>query len=95
MTLHRSILVALQAVSLAFVFSGSAWAVPAPAKTTTAAAVRMKSAVTPAVSPAAKEPDITGSVEKAPNLEPTCSQSRRRLWVEAEGWIVRRVTTCY
>ncbi|WP_336489317.1 hypothetical protein [Methylobacterium nigriterrae] len=24
----------------------------------------------------------------------TCSRSRRRLWVEGEGWIVRRVTTC-
>lgn len=24
----------------------------------------------------------------------TCSRIRRRLWVEGEGWIVRRVTTC-
>jgi hypothetical protein len=23
-----------------------------------------------------------------------CSRSRRRLWVEGEGWIVRRITTC-
>lgn len=23
-----------------------------------------------------------------------CSRSRRRLWVDGEGWIVRRVTTC-
>ncbi|WP_375464073.1 hypothetical protein [uncultured Methylobacterium sp.] len=24
----------------------------------------------------------------------TCSRIRRRLWVQGEGWIVRRVTTC-
>lgn len=23
-----------------------------------------------------------------------CSRIRRRLWVEGEGWIVRRITTC-
>lgn len=23
-----------------------------------------------------------------------CSRYRRRLWVEGEGWIVRRITTC-
>ncbi|MGU3538639.1 hypothetical protein [Methylobacterium sp. A54F] len=23
-----------------------------------------------------------------------CSRARRRLWVEGEGWIVRRITTC-
>lgn len=23
-----------------------------------------------------------------------CSKSRKRLWVEGEGWIVRKVTTC-
>ncbi len=94
-TLHRSTLVAAQAVGLVFILSGGAWAAPVPAKTPTAAAVRTKSVVTPVVSPAAQEAEITGSVEKAPIAEPTCSQSRRRLWVEGEGWIVRRVTTCY
>lgn len=24
----------------------------------------------------------------------TCSKPRKRLWVEGEGWIVRRVTIC-
>ncbi|GEP00189.1 hypothetical protein GCM10007887_06210 [Methylobacterium haplocladii] len=24
----------------------------------------------------------------------TCSKSRKRLWVEGEGWIIRRVTIC-
>ncbi|GJD97542.1 hypothetical protein OCOJLMKI_4774 [Methylobacterium iners] len=23
-----------------------------------------------------------------------CTRSRKRLWVDGEGWIVRRVTTC-
>jgi uncharacterized membrane protein len=23
-----------------------------------------------------------------------CTRARRRLWVEGEGWVVRRVTTC-
>ncbi|WP_292508783.1 hypothetical protein [Methylobacterium sp.] len=23
-----------------------------------------------------------------------CSRNRRRLWVDGEGWIVRRITTC-
>lgn len=23
-----------------------------------------------------------------------CSRTRRRLWIEGEGWIVRRITTC-
>lgn len=26
--------------------------------------------------------------------DPTCSRARKRLWVDGEGWIVRRVTTC-
>lgn len=24
----------------------------------------------------------------------TCSTSRRRLWIESEGWIVRKITIC-
>lgn len=23
-----------------------------------------------------------------------CSRARRRLWIEGEGWVVRRITTC-
>ena len=23
-----------------------------------------------------------------------CSRTRRRLWIEGEGWVVRRITTC-
>ena len=24
----------------------------------------------------------------------SCTRARRKLWVEGEGWVVRRVTTC-
>ena len=27
--------------------------------------------------------------------EASCSRAGRRLWVEGEGWVVRRVTTCH
>lgn len=33
------------------------------------------------------------SVE-AEDDQTNCTRSRRRLWVDGEGWIVRRVTTC-
>lgn len=42
---------------------------------------------TPAITPVAA---VTEAEDDAAN----CSRSRRRLWVEGEGWIVRRVTTC-
>ena len=96
MTRRGSILAAAQAAGLALVVSAIAWA--APAQAASAAAVRTKTAAAPVVATqaAVKEPETTGATEKASNtLEPNCSQSRRRLWVEGEGWIVRRVTTCY
>ena len=87
----------VQATGLTLALSGFAWAAPLPAEAASAAAVRTKNAAAQVVSTPAsvKEPETTGSVEKAVTLEPNCAQSRRRLWVEGEGWIVRRVTTCY
>jgi hypothetical protein len=42
------------------------------------------------------EPTSTGSISKAPGDEqPACDRIRRRLWIEGEGWVVRRVSTCY
>ena len=96
MTRRGSILAAAQAAGLALVVSAIAWA--APAQAASAAAVRAKSAasVVATTQAAVKDPEATGTVEKASaTLEPNCAQSRRRLWVEGEGWIVRRVTTCY
>jgi hypothetical protein len=40
------------------------------------------------------EPETTGSVSKSEPEQPGCDRMRRRMWVEGEGWIVRRVTTC-
>ncbi len=43
---------------------------------------------------AARDPDTTSSIQ-ATDGEANCARSRQRLFVEGEGWIVRRVTTCY
>ncbi len=96
MTRRGSISAAAPAAGLALVVSAIIWA--APVQAASAVAVRTKSAAAPVVTTqaAVKEPETTGAVEKASStLEPNCAQSRRRLWVEGEGWIVRRVTTCY
>ena len=29
-----------------------------------------------------------------PEPVPACGRSRRRLWIEGEGWVVRKVPTC-
>ena len=44
---------------------------------------------------AAKDVEETGSVQTDATDTSTCDRSRKRLFVEGEGWIVRRVTTCY
>jgi hypothetical protein len=44
---------------------------------------------------AAKDPETTSSIRTDMNEGLNCDRSRKRLWVEGEGWIVRRVTTCY
>jgi len=43
----------------------------------------------------AKDVETTSSIQANPAGDPSCSVSRKRLFVEGEGWIVRRVTTCY
>jgi hypothetical protein len=37
----------------------------------------------------------TSSLTKATDEEPACARPRRRLWVEGEGWVVRRVSACH
>jgi hypothetical protein len=45
---------------------------------------------------AVPDPLTTSSISKAAGDEgPGCNRARRRLWVEGEGWVVRRVATCY
>jgi len=42
---------------------------------------------------AVKDPQTTSSAPAAEDDK--CLRSRKRLWVEGEGWVVRRVTTCF
>ena len=44
---------------------------------------------------AAKDVETTSSIEMKSANDTPCDISRKRLFVEGEGWIVRRVTTCY
>ncbi|MXQ09919.1 hypothetical protein [Microvirga makkahensis] len=44
---------------------------------------------------AAQDVEETGSIKTDAVDTSTCDRSRKRLFVEGEGWIVRRVTTCY
>jgi hypothetical protein len=42
------------------------------------------------------EPATTSSLGKgAADEQPVCDRPRRRLWVEGEGWVVRRVSACH
>jgi hypothetical protein len=36
----------------------------------------------------------TGSIKAAEEDDAGCYRTRRKLWVDGEGWIVRRVTLC-
>jgi len=45
---------------------------------------------------AVNDPATTSSIAvPAPAQDANCQKSRKRLWVDGEGWIVRRVTTCF
>ncbi|WP_442042880.1 hypothetical protein [Microvirga sp. 2MCAF35] len=44
---------------------------------------------------AATDVETTSSIETKTADDNACSISRKRLFVEGEGWIVRRVSTCY
>lgn len=41
------------------------------------------------------DPVATSSIRSAVDGAVNCDRSRKRLFVEGEGWIVRKVTTCY
>lgn len=51
-----------------------------------------------AVAEAAKDgldgPAATGSTKPAEGSGAGCLRSRKKLWVDGDGWIVRRVTVC-
>jgi hypothetical protein len=85
---------AVAAGSALFVFwatlaGSAAEAVRPPVRATQAAAASELSRAS------TKEPETTSSVGTPAEGERECLRSRKRLWVEGEGWVVRRVTTCF
>ena len=83
------LLAVLSIFAVAGFAAGSAEAAPA---SQAAAAKPAKEVVTPV---AAKDVETTSSVQPTTASNANCDISRKRLFVEGEGWIVRRVTTCY
>jgi hypothetical protein len=57
--------------------------------------VTAKPAKEPVTSVAVKDVEATSSIETKSANDAPCDISRKRLFVEGEGWIVRRVPTCY
>ena len=72
---------AFGAASALLLFSAVTQAEAAPAGTETKVAEASPQQVHP-VAAVEREDDAT------------CSRARRRLWIEGEGWVVRRITTC-
>lgn len=70
---------------LSFVLEGTA---PAAAATRPSPSTRL------AAAELAKTVESAADAKGASDEEPGCLRARKRLWVEGEGWIVRRVTTC-
>lgn len=48
----------------------------------------------PEVKVADAGPQVHAAASADRDDEASCSRARRRLWIEGEGWVVRRVTTC-
>ncbi len=80
-------------LAIAFGFSLAAERTDAAHAGHAAAVKPVKESVT---SVAAKDDvETTSSIEASPTNDAPCAISRKRLFVEGEGWIVRRVPTCY
>jgi hypothetical protein len=84
----------LKVLAVLTVFAGTALAGAAEAAPAShgVAAKPAKETVT-AVS--AEDVETTSSVQPTTGSDAYCDISRKRMFVEGEGWIVRRVTTCY
>ena len=68
----------------------------APAEAAQQERVRQAAVAEKATKLAEADPATTSSLSKASGEdEPACSRPRRRLWVEGEGWVVRRVSACH
>lgn len=67
----------------------------APTASSKAAAAKpVKEKVAAVGASEADGPSATGSIRAAEEGGAGCQRARRKLWVDGEGWIVRRVTVC-
>jgi hypothetical protein len=85
---------ALKVLAILTVFAGAGLtgaAEAAPASRGVAA----KPAKETVTSVSARDVETTSSVQPTTGSDAHCDISRKRMFVEGEGWIVRRVTTCY
>jgi hypothetical protein len=71
---------------------GAAPAAPSKTQAAAAAPAKAKVAAADALAVETDGPAATGSTKPAEGAG--CLRSRRKLWVDGEGWIVRRVTLC-
>ncbi len=76
--------------------AASLLALTAPVSAAPAASDRSiaKVAEASSVRPVAASASTTGTSAGEAEEDTNCSRTRRRLWIEGEGWIVRRITTC-
>ena len=65
---------------------------PADAASSSVRATKVASKIATPPPSDAEDPQTTSSVAVE---DDRCQRSRKRLWVENEGWVVRRVTTCF
>ena len=70
--------------------TGSAKAESPKAKSTASAA----KAADPEAIAAKRDPQYTSATESGSPTEAGCLRQRKRLWVEGDGWLVRKVTVC-
>jgi hypothetical protein len=89
--LPQGVLKVLAVVSV-FAGAGLVGAAEAAPASHGAAAKPAKETVT---SVSARDVETTSSVQPTTGSDTHCDISRKRMFVEGEGWIVRRVTTCY
>ena len=82
MTIKRTSTASVLAGALVFTLASAAFAAPAAVNRNPAKVADAGQAHATAVND--NEDESSGN----------CSKSRKRLWSESEGWIVRKVTTC-
>ena len=74
---------------------GTSPAVPAASAAPKPAAAAAAPASTAAPAESAQRLPRVRKAEAAPMEGASCSSARQKLWVEGEGWVVRRVNRCW